>query len=215
MEETLVKPAFFWGECGYFLSQRVGIQALSWPRAGHDGQTFPGAPGAKPVPEGRELGGDQQISAGFGAISAGAGAGEKSGPFPLKGRTSPSWGGICIKNQCRPQRNLALHGKGCNVQWGKKALPLQLHRSDPLARPCCPGLPHPVPLQPLPGPSLPLLQPLPSSLLFGMPSPPTSTCFCHLGEAVQVPASTPLPGVNAGQPTLLGLNGASSKYTGI
>lgn len=81
------------------MSQRVGIQALSWPRAGHDGQTFPGAPGAKPVPEGRELGGDQQISAGFGAISAGAGAGEKSGPFPLKGRTSPSWGGICIKNQ--------------------------------------------------------------------------------------------------------------------
>ena len=75
------------------MSQRMGIQAVSWPQAGRDGQTSPGVWGAKPVPKGRGLGGDQQISAGYGAISAGAGAGEKSGPCPSKGRMSPSWGG--------------------------------------------------------------------------------------------------------------------------
>lgn len=69
------------------------------------------------------------------------------------------------------------------------------------------GLPHLDPLQWLPDPSLSLLQPLPSSLFFSIPSPPPSTCFGHLGEAVQIPASSPLPGTDIRQTTLLGLTG--------
>lgn len=69
------------------------------------------------------------------------------------------------------------------------------------------GLPHLDPLQWLPDPSLSLLQPLPSGLLFSIPSPPPSTCFGHLGEAVQIPASFPLPGTDTRQTTLLGLTG--------
>lgn len=55
MEETPVKSAFFGGGRGYFLSQRRGIHTVSWPQAGHDGQIFPRAQGAKPVSKGREL----------------------------------------------------------------------------------------------------------------------------------------------------------------
>lgn len=42
------------------------------------------------VPKRSELGTDQQIFAGFGAISAAAGASEKPGPRSSKGRRSPS-----------------------------------------------------------------------------------------------------------------------------
>lgn len=69
------------------------------------------------------------------------------------------------------------------------------------------GLPHLDPFQWLPDPSLSLLQPLPSGLFFSILSPPPSTCFGHLGEAVQIPAPSPLPGIDTRQTTLLGLSG--------
>lgn len=69
------------------------------------------------------------------------------------------------------------------------------------------GLPHLDPFQWLPDPSLSLLQPLPSGLFFSILSPPPSTCFGHLGEAVQIPAPSPLPGTDTRQTTLLGLSG--------
>lgn len=115
--------SIFWGMgCGYFLSQRVGTQAVSWPQAEHDGQTFPGARGAKPVPKGRELRGDQQISAGFAAISAGAGAGEASGPCPSKGGTSPSWGGegFALKISIARDRIWPFTGKDAIFSGGRR-----------------------------------------------------------------------------------------------
>lgn len=69
------------------------------------------------------------------------------------------------------------------------------------------GLPHLDPFQWLPDPSLSLLQPLPSGLFFSILSPPPSTCFGHLREAVQIPAPSPLPGIDTRQTTLLGLSG--------
>lgn len=69
------------------------------------------------------------------------------------------------------------------------------------------GLPHLDPFQWLPDPSLSLLQPLPSGLFFSILSPPPSTCFGHLREAVQIPAPSPLPGTDTRQTTLLGLSG--------
>lgn len=69
------------------------------------------------------------------------------------------------------------------------------------------GLPHLDPFQWLPDPSLSLLQPLPSGLFFSILSPPPSTCFGHLGEAVQIPAPSRLPGTDTRQTTLLGLSG--------
>lgn len=89
------------------------------------------------------------------------------------------------------------------------------HYSSTAAIPSPGPLPGPVPSCPFATTSrsiFALIQPLPSGLLFGIPSPPTSTCFCHLGEATQVAASAPLPGIHTGQPMLTGLNGASSKY---
>lgn len=67
------------------------------------------------------------------------------------------------------------------------------------------GLPHPDTLQWLPDPSLSLLQPPPSALLFSISSPPSRTCFGHLGAAVQIPASSPLPGTDTRQTMLLSL----------
>lgn len=67
------------------------------------------------------------------------------------------------------------------------------------------GLPHPDTLQWLPDPSLSLLQPLSSGLLFSISSPPPWTYFGHLREAVQMPASSPLPGTDSRQTMLLSL----------
>lgn len=58
---------------------------------------------------------------------------------------------------------------------------------------------HPDPLQWLPDPSLSLLQPLPSSLLFSISSPPPRTCFGHLGEAVQILPPVPCWGQTPGR----------------
>lgn len=139
-----------------------------------DGQSFPSAWGTnKPVPKGKELGGGKRrISPGFGAISAGAGAGEKSGPCRLKGRMSASWRGICITNQC------CSYGI-CPFPWERMQFLLRgedVSITAPLQQPS-----HPAPL---PGPA-------PSCLLAAAPrSTLTLTSASSLGPPLHHPFTT-------------------------
>lgn len=169
-------------------------------------RTWPGHRVQSQALKGKSWRGNHQIPAGFGAISAGARGSEKSGPCPSEGRTSLSWGreGFALKISVANNRIWPFMGNDTIFSGGRR----RSHCSDPLIRPCwaCPILS----LRSRSQLHLCIYFSLSPGLLFIILSPPASTCFCHLGEAAQVPSSAP-PGVNARQPMLLGFNGASSK----
>lgn len=175
----------------------------------------PRAQSAESVSNGRELGGEggeQQISAGFGATSAGAGAGEKPGPCPLKGRMSLTWGGegFAIKKSALPMTEFGPSWERMQFFREEKGVSItaSLQRSPRPAPPTGPAPSCPFATAPRSLTSASSLQPPlrhPFTTSSDVLLPPRGSCSESL---------SPLPsqGLTRGQPMLLGLNGASSEY---